>query len=37
MLKLIGFTAVVYFGWVMGIVQYCLTTTGQLLIKIAGL
>ena len=36
MLKLIGFVAVVYLGWVSGIIQAMLLVTAGLLTTIAG-
>lgn len=35
MLKLIGFSAVVYLSWVSGVAQAALTLTAGLLLKIA--
>ena len=36
MLKLIGFVAVVYIGWVTGLIQATLMITAGMLIAIAG-
>ena len=37
MLKLIGFVAVVYLGWISGIIQTILLLTAGLLTTVAGL
>jgi hypothetical protein len=37
MLKLIGFVAVVYIGWVTGIIQAVLMLTAALLVSVASL
>jgi hypothetical protein len=37
MLKLIGFIAVVYVGWITGIIQAALLLTSALLVNIAAL
>jgi hypothetical protein len=36
MLQLIGFCAVVYLGWISGIIQACLLITAGVLTTIAG-